>query len=921
MEDINLVKEETILNDNFQSNIDELKNMSNFLSTFIYNMKNVSYFQINKNKSKRGNNPNIYDSVLLNNVEGIYEAFKTSLKNIKNIMNKIQKDLIEPINLFINEQNKLYQNSDKSIKEIIKKYKEHKIMLEYAKNKYYKTSYEIKKNKSNAILSQYSFKNEEFDNTFAIDIQNKMIAKNYENIYKCEIKRYNSFVSEIKKDYNEIKKNIEFSEEKRIFFIKGNLDKFKLFIEGINNELLNFVKTVEINSTSEICKEDQNMWNNKLYQFQKDEEFIPLESFVSFQDFYKINQDTILNNKYNFDTKIESLDNYKKISNMKENEIEDFFNNVITSFLDKETISSEKINLIFDIFQNGKKKAPWKMFVDCLLNMNNKLSILKFLNLKNLEYLGTCLNYAILREDSMYEGNFEINLKISYISGKTFYLNQENNDKIYLSAILSKNKYLRTSQYWRNILEFKLANKINEAIKRLNDVFEFKNERRKSFFSKIGGAMGLSNVINDSMLSKNRIIRLIKNYNDLDKKKIEVIDKIANQELLNLIKDNIPNMMNFNYPPELCLDLIAKLIDEYKIPKKNIKYFVIYTNVCSNSIRRLLKTEENKEKNKISNFKTNDGKIKIFKILVKTIPYLQFNDYNKLLLCSKKANKKLKNKIYAHVLKQKNISNEIRLIIWQNKLNVKEVKNKYKYQEILSKANDEKVKKLIELDVTRTSVKDKENEKEIKNSLINVLYAISQFNDDINYYQGMQYIVLFLMELYGEEESFYLFLSLLLNTEYPLLFEKNLQKLKIFFYVFKRIISLFEPELHSFLNINNLPVDLFLPPWFITLFSGAHHFLRKVEDNTPIVIRIIDFFILYGWKSSMSVGCALLHTYEQEIIKLDFENLNKFLLNDILKQDFFLNKNINLIENCMNEFKISKKLISNIEAEYSQEKQ
>jgi hypothetical protein len=80
------------------------------------------------------------------------------------------------------------------------------------------------------------------------------------------------------------------------------------------------------------------------------------------------------------------------------------------------------------------------------------------LNLKNLEYLGTCLNYAILREDSMYEGNFEINLKISYISGKTFYLNQENNDKIYLSAILSKNKYLRTSQYWRNILEFKLAN-------------------------------------------------------------------------------------------------------------------------------------------------------------------------------------------------------------------------------------------------------------------------------------------------------------------------------------------------------------------------------------------------------------------------------------------------------------------------------
>ena len=34
--------------------------------------------------------------------------------------------------------------------------------------------------------------------------------------------------------------------------------------------------------------------------------------------------------------------------------------------------------------------------------------------------------------------------------------------------------------------------------------------------------------------------------------------------------------------------------------------------------------------------------------------------------------------------------------------------------------------------------------------------------------------------------------------------------------------------------------------------------------------------------------------------------------------DFFLNKNIYIIEKCMDEFKISKKLISNIEAEYSQ---
>ena len=225
------------------------------------------------------------------------------------------------------------------------------------------------------------------------------------------------------------------------------------------------------------------------------------------------------------------------------------------------------------------------------------------------------------------------------------------------------------------------------------------------------------------------------------------------------------------------------------------------------------------------------------------------------------------------------------------------------------------MKKIITLDVTRTSVKDIEKQDEIRQKLIDILCAISQFN---NYYQGMQYIVLFLMELFGEKEAFYLFLGILLNTEYSLLFEKNLQKLKVFFYVFKRIISLFEPELSSYLNINNMQVDLFLPPWFITLFAGTHHFLRKTEDNTPIIIRVLDYYILFGWKSMMSIGCELLHLFEGHIMKLDYEGLMRFLLNDILKMDFFLNKNIYIIEKCMDEFKISKKLISNIEAEYSQ---
>ena len=508
MEEIKLAKEDKILSDNFQANIDELKIMSNFFNSFINNIESLSFFQNNKTKQKRGTNPNIYESILLNNIENIYNSFKNCINNIKNITTKIQNDLIKPIELFIEEQSKVYQNNSKNIKQIIKNYKEHKIILDFAKNNYYKSSFELKKNNI-TLLSQYSFKNEDFDNSLAFNIKNKMMAKNYESIYKYEIKRYNLFISNIKNDYNEIKKNIENSEKNRIYFIKGNLDKFKLFLEEINNEFRNFTKNFEIKSSIDVCNEEQKIWNKKLFDIKNNEEIMPLETFIPFRDFYMENQELLLNDKYNFDVKIENIEYFKNLSSVKEEEMKTIFNDTINALLQKENISLDKIKQLFDLIQNHKKKESWILFVDCLLNTNNEFSILKFLNLKNLEYLSDCLNYIILREDSIFEGNFEINIKIIFISEKTFYQNEENNDKIYLSALLSKNKYLRTSQFWRNILEFKLANKISESIKRFNDVFVFKKERKKSFLSKIGEAMKLKNSFNESIFSKNRIYSLI----------------------------------------------------------------------------------------------------------------------------------------------------------------------------------------------------------------------------------------------------------------------------------------------------------------------------------------------------------------------------------------------------------------------------
>ena len=183
----------------------------------------------------------------------------------------------------------------------------------------------------------------------------------------------------------------------------------------------------------------------------------------------------------------------------------------------------------------------------------------------------------------------------------------------------------------------------------------------------------------------------------------------------------------------------------------------------------------------------------------------------------------------------------------------------------------------------------------------------------------MNYLVEFLLEIYEEEEVFYIFVSFFENTEYSAIFTKDLHKMKVFFYVFKRIMTLFEPELSNYLNSSGVNYNFFLPPWFITLFTGSHQYHNKKEDdNSGLIIKILDGFIIYGWASMMEYSCAILHLYESYIMNMKYDEVMHFLINDILKSEFFSIKNKNDIVKACSLYKIKKKLVKNIEAEYMQ---
>ena len=908
------------LTNNSQESVNEMERFTEFLTKYISNIKEFLSSLKEKLKIKEKQKSLLHGSILLANIVGIYDSFQTYLENSSTLMLSMMNEIIEPLEAFRHSQIKVYNDFLQKIGEISMKQKIYKSILDKAKINYYKEAYYSKEEEESNDFKENIFNGEKNSETLDILIKNKMRVKLYESIYNYEIFRYNKNIDELNKDYNDAINHIKVAEKTRIYFTKSSFDKFRNFMGTYIKNINDCLYIVENYTSENICQKDEKFWINEVSRYKKNNnDRIPQEKFVSFNDYVEKNnnekkntEQELFKNEINEDT-IE-LDS----DIIDEKQLKAYINEIIEDLRKEEEISLDKIARLIDLFQKNKKNDSIKLFLDSIID--KKKNSMKFNNLKNVKHLANTISFITLKEDSIFKGNFELNFKIIYIAEGIYYQNKSNNNKVYLSAILSKNKYFKTKQFWRNVIELKLANKLCDHIQRLRNL-TLPEERKKGILGKLGDAMGVTNVNAHkfSLLSKSRILPLIKYYNEIEPSKISFIDKMATQEMITILKESIQNSSNFNFPTDTCMDLVTKLAEEYKINKENIKFFVLYTNICSCTVRKRLPNDKQIYSNFTNSLKNSDKNIQKVKLLANTIPYLTYKDFYNLLLCSKTCNKILKKKIYSYVLKQENISNKVRLKIWETLLDLPKIKKKYNYEEILKNASDQNTKEVILLDVVRTKVSDNKPADKEREKLTNVLYAASQVNNGIKYCQGMNYLVKFLLDVFDEEESFYIFISLFENTEYSIIFTKDLQKLKVFFYVFKRIISLYEPELASFLNSSGIDYNFFLPPWFITLFTGSHqHHNKENDDNSNIMIRVLDNFITYGWKSMMEFSCVILHFYETYIMNLKYEEMMQFLINEILKSDFFAEKNKDLIEKSLDFYKIKKKLVKNIEAEYQQ---
>ena len=180
----------------------------------------------------------------------------------------------------------------------------------------------------------------------------------------------------------------------------------------------------------------------------------------------------------------------------------------------------------------------------------------------------------------------------------------------------------------------------------------------------------------------------------------------------------------------------------------------------------------------------------------------------------------------------------------------------------------------------------------------------------------MNYIAAFLLNITAdEEESFYLFLGLVTSTKYGDLFKNDLAQLKVFFYIFERLISIYLPELYNFFLDNNIKVSYFISSWFITLFTNSFQH-NDTQNNPKILLKIWDSFFTSGWKTIFITSISLLKTYESKIMLFPPEELLHFLIGDLIKENYFQNDNFTKYMNSLFNFTIEDELIDNLEKEF-----
>jgi len=339
-------------------------------------------------------------------------------------------------------------------------------------------------------------------------------------------------------------------------------------------------------------------------------------------------------------------------------------------------------------------------------------------------------------------------------------------------------------------------------------------------------------------------------------------------------------LMHFCKKYELDQGRTHLLLSELESVQKNARYAVTYKDIK--------KISSDRKRKRLVLF----GQEANFLTLGLVVKYIAGNDSQELrslLMLSRRSYEMLRMPVYKQVLFYSSPERlkRKRLVIWHNILHIK--KNMIDYRSLLEQVTKDSsqiksVEEVIVLDVARSAHNMPGVDPQV---LTNILKTYALYDRDIEYCQGMNFIAGFLLMMLKEEETaFKAMIQLLERFNMANLFNSDLPMLKLFFYQLDRLVSIFEPDLHTHFKDEMINSSYFASAWFITLFTKSIKYnaqsnlsIDDVQLSEPL-LQLWDYFLVAGWKAILKMGLFVLRDSSSELLQLSFEEI----LNEITEK-------------------------------------
>ena len=789
-----------------------------------------------------------FDDLIITPLDNFLFSFKFATDKNINMLKEIKKILIE-------EKNELKNKRDVYFNYIINNQEENS-----------------EKNK-NIFLKILSGGND--DNVTQkkdINIFNKSVEDNYEQLYQYELDKMNELIDENNLKYNNIYNEINAIFASYKLTVKESLIKFAKNVSNISLKfnMLSLEIQTKIDSLKVLKNEEIFDYINKISKTENEPRF---SKEVKEKKETKKVQKNSKKNLFNFFSNYNNNINYNNTNNNEINVIDTekkkeenkiFIDMISNKLMKLEDIKFKEINELLDILSynynisnnanNENENYTFQFLNNIKLYYNQRVISLK--NKNNFIHLANILNHIYIKNKS---NNIIVNTIIE-IAQKIKY----ENDYLY-KMIRKKNEYFETKTLWLQLIENNLISDIDIYI---NDLLEKKVEDNN------GNGINNSNN-NDNNFEKNFLNKKVINYKKLNRTQKNEIINFSKKRICFILSKTIGEMCDFQVSEIIISEIIRNFDELFKFDHNMKYYFKMKMIVIKNM----------KLKNQKKYF-TNKEQILNNKLILisNTSKFFPVQKYQTFLKLNKELYPKLRKKIFLNIFSEFNIEISSHIKLCQEILEIKEIKKKYNYEKIKSENLEKNKEKnaqnifVIEKDVMRTTFI--KNNKEHFDKIKNILICFAAIFPDIGYCQGMNYVVAFLYQLLNlnEEQTFYFLCGLLLNTKYNQIFKDDFQTLNLFFKIFDKILEINRPEIYYKFLDNNVVTSSYISPLFITLFTD--HSPTFEENNPPkFIFFIIEKFILEGWSALFNCGFTLLEFTYEKIMLLEKDNLISFVIN------------------------------------------